>query len=115
MAWPLRHVETTLYLAMKTHPALFSALDLHSTTTVLATLSPDGTHSKPVRFPTTAEDLVAQVGLLGRTGVRLTLEASPPARFAAKLLRHLLGELLESRDQCREAKATSWRVLCFSS
>jgi ABC-type microcin C transport system permease subunit YejE len=37
--------------------------------------------------------------------VRITLEASPPARWAAKLLRPLLGELLESRDQCREAKA----------
>lgn len=161
MAWPLRHVETILFLAMNTHPALFAALDLHSTTTVLATLSPDGTHSKPIRFPTTAEQLDAQVGLLGRTGVRLTLEASPLARWAAKLLRphveqlivgeprfnkligsdphkrdendvrslctllslghlkevwigsdrnreilrHLVGELLESRDKCREAKA----------
>jgi hypothetical protein len=68
MAWPLRHVQTILFLAMNTHPALFAALDLHSTTTVLATLSPDGTHANPIRFPTTAEDLVAQVGLLGRTG-----------------------------------------------
>jgi hypothetical protein len=56
------------FLLMNTHPALFATLDLHSTTTVLATLSPDGTHSKPIRFPTTAEHLVAQVGLLGRTG-----------------------------------------------
>jgi hypothetical protein len=68
MVWQLRHVQTILFLAMNTHPALFAALGLHSTTTVLATLSPDRTHSKPIRFPTTAEDLVAQVGLLGRTG-----------------------------------------------
>jgi hypothetical protein len=59
----------------------------------------------PSASPPTAEDLGAHVGLLGRTGMRLTLEASLPARWAAKLLRHLLGELLESRDQCREAKA----------
>jgi hypothetical protein len=146
---------------MNTHPALFAALGLHSTTTVLATLSPDGNHSKPIRFPTTAEDIAAQVGRLGRNGVRLTLEASPLARWAAKLLRphveqlivceprfnkligsdphkrnendvrslctllslghlkevwvgsdrnreilrHLVGELLESREKCREAKA----------
>jgi hypothetical protein len=94
MAWPLRHVETILFLAMNTHPALFAALDLHSTTTVLATLSPDGTHSKPIRFPTTAEQLDAQVGLLGRTGVRLTLEASPLARWAAKLLRPHVEQLI---------------------
>lgn len=146
---------------MKTPPTLFAALDLHSTTTVLGTLSADGLHSRPVRFPTTAEHLVSHVGRLGRTGVRLTLEASPLARWATKLLRphveqlvvceprynrligsdphkgdendvrslctllclghlkevwigterpreilrHLVGELLESRDKCREAKA----------
>jgi hypothetical protein len=65
MAWPLRHVETILFLAMNTHPALCAALDLHSTTSVLATLSPDGTHSKPIRRPTRSRIrlLAPQLGL----------------------------------------------------
>lgn len=145
---------------MNTIPT-FAALDLHSTTTVLGTLSLDGKHSRPIRFPTTAELLVSHVQALGHDGVKLTLEASPLARWAAKLLRphvdqlivceprfnkligsdphkrdendvrslctllslghikevwigtdrnreilrHLVGELLESRDKAREAKS----------
>jgi transposase len=142
-------------------PTLYAALDLHSNTSVLGVLGPEGTHGKPLRFPTNAEELVRHVEALGREGVRLTLEASPLARWAVKLLRphveqiivceprfnkligqnphkrdendvrslctllslghlkevwmgterrreilrHVVGELLESRDKCREAKA----------
>lgn len=140
---------------------IYAALDLHSRTTVLATMTPDGQHSKPVRFPTAPDLLVERVSRLGRRGVILTFEASPLARWVAKLLRphveqlivceprhnrligsnpnkrdeqdvqslctllrlghlkevwmgedrgreifrHAIGELLESRDKCREAKA----------
>lgn len=77
-----------------TAPSLFAALDLHSTTTVLGTLSPQGVHSRPIRFPTTADDLIANVSRLGGEGVRPTLEASPLARWAAKLLRPHVGQLL---------------------
>jgi transposase len=68
-------------------PTLFAALDLHSTTTVLGTLTPDGVHSRPVRFRTTPENLVERVAALGRQGVILTLESSPLARWVTKLLR----------------------------
>jgi hypothetical protein len=68
-------------------PTLFAALDLHSSTTVLGTLTPDGVHSRPVRFRTTPEHLVERVAALGRKGVILTLESSPLARWVAKLLR----------------------------
>lgn len=73
---------------------LFAALDLHTGTTVLGTLSPEGIYCRPIRFRTSPENLIEHVTALGSEGVVLTLESSPLARWVAKLLRPHVERLI---------------------
>lgn len=79
---------------MQTDFHTYAALDLHTTTSVLGTMDADGRWRGTRRFPTAAGPLQQAVAALGGAGVALTLEASTLSRWAAGLLRPLLGRLV---------------------
>jgi len=73
--------------------SIYAALDLHSSHSVLGSMSHDGQWLGWSRFRTDPDNLQRQVRALG-SGVRLTLEASALTRWAVGLLRPLVEQLV---------------------
>lgn len=73
---------------------IYAALDLHCAHSVLGSMEADGRWRGTQRFATGAEELKRRVAALGGERVWLALEASALTRWAAGLLRPLVGRLV---------------------
>src|SRR4051812_28708765 len=76
--------------------ALYVALDLHSSHSVLGSMDQEGNSQGRVRFATEAESLREQVRALKKKGraLYLTLEAGALSRWAAGIIRPLVDRLI---------------------
>ncbi len=76
--------------------ALYAALDLHSSHSVLGSMDDEGNSQGRVRFATEAETLRDQVQALRKKGraLYLTLEAGALTRWAVGIIRPLVDRLI---------------------
>ena len=76
--------------------ALYAALDLHSSHSVLGSIDQEGNSQGRVRFETEAESLREQVEALRKKArsLHLTLEAGALTRWAVGILRPLVDRLI---------------------
>jgi hypothetical protein len=76
--------------------ALYAALDLHSSQSVLGSMDHEGNSQGQVRFATGAESLREQVQALRKStrALHLTLEAGALSRWAASIIRPLVDRLI---------------------
>jgi transposase len=79
---------------IESHDLIFAALDLHCAHSVLGSMEAGGPWRGWQHFATSAENLQKHVAALGGPRVWLTLEASALTRWAAGILRPLVGRLV---------------------
>jgi transposase len=72
----------------------YSSLDLHAERTVLGVMNEGGKMIGIRRFGTTRKALEEHVGALGFHGVKLTMEMGPMTRWATRICRPLVEELI---------------------